>query len=80
MSKPTASRQMFSIDFTALSAHVDACLHELIGRGYAQRTIDRYRCALDHFSRWVNRASLDFRRRQPKLVQSSRRRTGPGKP
>ena len=25
-------------------------------------------------------ASLDFRRRQPKLVQSSRRRTGPGKP
>jgi hypothetical protein len=25
-------------------------------------------------------ASLDFRRRQPKLVQSSRRKTGPGKP
>jgi integrase/recombinase XerD len=55
MSKPTASRQMFSIDFTALSAHVDACLHELIGRGYAQRTIDRYRCGLDYFSHWVNR-------------------------
>ena len=55
MSKPTVSRQMFRIDFTALSAHVDACLHELIGRGYAQRTIDRYCCGLDYFSRWVNR-------------------------
>ena len=56
MSKPAASRQVSSIDFAALSVHANACIHELIDRGYAERTIDRYRCALDHFSHWVSRA------------------------
>jgi hypothetical protein len=55
MSKPTASRRMFGIDFTALAAHVDACVRELTDRGYSRRTIDRYRCALDRFSHWLTR-------------------------
>ena len=55
MSKRTASRQMFDIDFAALSVHVDACLCELIDRGYSQRTIDWYGDALNHFSRWATR-------------------------
>ena len=55
MSKPTASRQTFNIDFTALSAHVDACLHELIDRGYAKQTMDQYRRGLHHFCYWVTK-------------------------
>ena len=55
MSKRNASKQMFSIDDADLSAHVDACLHELLKRGYAKLTIDQYRRGLDHFSHWVTR-------------------------
>jgi hypothetical protein len=64
MSNSTASRGMSNIDYTDLSTHVDACLHELIDRGYAKRTIDRYRCGLDHFSRWVTRDRTPWNREE----------------
>jgi integrase/recombinase XerD len=64
MSYSTTSRGRSGIDYTGLSTHVDACLHELIERGYAKRTIDRYRCALDHFSRWVTRDRTPWNREE----------------
>jgi hypothetical protein len=43
MSNSAASPRISNIDYTGLSTHVDACLHKLVDRGYAKRTIDRYR-------------------------------------
>jgi integrase/recombinase XerD len=64
MSNSTASRGMSGIDCTSLSTHVDACLHELIDRGYAKRTIDRYRRGLDHFARWATRDRTPWNREE----------------
>ena len=64
MSNSTASRRMSSIDYIGLSTHVDACLHELVDRGYAKRTIDLYRRGLDHFSHWVTRHRTPWNREE----------------
>lgn len=55
MSRSTARRQTFSIDISGLPMHVDACIRELIERGYASLTIENYRRGLNQFSRWVVR-------------------------
>ena len=60
MSNSTAARRISGIDYTALSTHVDECLHELIDRGYAKWTVDRYRCGLNHFSRWMTRGKISW--------------------
>jgi integrase/recombinase XerD len=58
MPDPTISKQRPSVDANALSAHVGACLHELIDQGYAKLTVDRYRCGLGHFSHWLTRDKI----------------------
>jgi hypothetical protein len=32
---------------------VHACVHQLIDRGYAKLTVNRYSCGLAHFSHWL---------------------------
>jgi integrase/recombinase XerD len=55
MSRSTACRRTFSINTSDLPAHVDACVRELMERGYASFTIENYRRRLNQFSRWVAR-------------------------
>jgi integrase/recombinase XerD len=58
MSDPKISKRRPSADANALSAHIGACVHELIDQGYAKLTVDRYRCALRHFSHWLTRDKI----------------------
>jgi integrase/recombinase XerD len=76
MSNSSASRRMPRIDHTDLSMDVDSCLRELIDRGYARLTIDRYRRGLAHFSRWVtrHRTSWDGREELVRRFLASHRR------
>ena len=39
---------------TAPSAHLEACLHELIERGYSPLTVGSYRRSLAHFAQWLS--------------------------
>lgn len=56
MPDPAISKQRPKVD--VVSAHVGACLHELIDQGYAKLTVDRYRCGLAHFSHWLTRENI----------------------
>ena len=41
-----------------LFLRIAVCLHELIDQGYAELTVDRYRCGLSHFSHWLTRDKI----------------------
>jgi site-specific recombinase XerD len=60
MPDPTISTQRTSVEANALSAHVAVCLHELINQGYAESTVNRYRCGLSHFSHWLTRDKITW--------------------
>ena len=43
---------------TALSAHLEACLHELIEHGYSPLTVGSYRRSLAHFVHWLSQEKI----------------------
>jgi site-specific recombinase XerD len=57
----TAPKRVSRGDYSDLSAHIAACLHELVDQGYAKLTIDMYRGSLGHFSYWVTREKIKCR-------------------
>src|SRR5215471_4358565 len=57
----TAPKRVSRGDNSDLSAHIAACLHELVDQGYAKLTIDMYRGSLGHFSYWVTRDKIKWR-------------------
>ena len=57
----TAPERVSRGDNSDLSAHIAACLHELVDQGYAKLTIDMYRGSLGHFSYWVTRDKIKWR-------------------
>src|SRR5215467_9577749 len=57
----TAPKRVSRGDNSDLSAHIAACLHELVDQGYAKLTIDMYRGSLGHFSYWATRDKIKWR-------------------
>jgi integrase/recombinase XerD len=57
----TAPERVSRGDNSDLSAHIAACVHELVDQGYAKLTIDMYRGSLGHFSYWVTRDKIKWR-------------------
>jgi site-specific recombinase XerD len=60
MSNPTSVKPTPSVSGDALSLHIGACLQELLDKGYAEFTVDRYRCSLRHFSHWLARNKIGW--------------------
>src|SRR6516165_8021950 len=57
----TAPKRVSRGDNSDLSAHIAACLHELVDQGYDKLTIDMYRGSLGHFSYCVTRDKIKWR-------------------
>ena len=53
----------------ALYTHINACLHELVERGYSPLTVRRYRSGLAHFAYWLNKKKLAWSEMNEALVQ-----------
>jgi len=53
----------------ALYTHINACLHELVERGYSPLTVRCYRSGLAHFAYWLNKKKLAWSEMNEALVQ-----------